>query len=652
MEALDQAKVNLAKSKQTAGVEVKDNDHQRGRYRKRRLRTCSGENQTGDFQSPLQPGSAQVLSRANGRRGTTSLKTTQNKCVCTGITCSQHRRNARFWLGPANITLDDIAQGPSCHDADAHPLKLKWLHTIVHDPTYLSECAAIDQARHLAWTLGCSLPMILSHDVEKPEPCRAKPTCKYVNFADCVDVCIFSEVSPISVNSQVNYRNVHATILSGTANFANFVSNQKGMTFDHIPQFWPTKKASATDRSTTVWHLAPNCSRFSFDHEATTHDHELPANFERSNMDLQHSMIEHVSGHEVTHASNCEGRQGTAPTKENSSLVGYPDQQNHEVATPHNLKMRRPVHFDDAQPIIHQYRLEHQSPLDELDTPDDQSDEEQETPGEDDDTYRRRPYQPAFASRLEALLRARNLHPDDGDFDLPVRTWYINHNTVHRWTSPRLLQLVGQPHTWEAQITSLWIDQIDDQDWYDVVVVQPDPPRIPRHHFVVLDLIVTQSLESTRQPGLITVLPTRPEIGDMYAVAGSFPDTISGQDVIRIADAGAFCRYRICTITHRWQQIPLTLTPAHIVGPGDGYQIVIHVPRITNPPSDTDVHDDQSRCSPIEQAAKRSRSEPASSSTGPGPSAGSTIQDTTPMLHIFQFEGHLRFLNSCCPHTS
>ena len=308
----------------------------------------------------------------------------------------------------------------------------------------------------------------------------------------------------------------------------------------------------------------------------------------------------------------------------------------HEAKTLHSPMMQKPDQTDVVQPPIQQYRLEHQSPLDEQAASDDQSDDEQDAPGEDD--LDQQPYQPAFASRLEALLRARNLHPDDGDFDLPVRTWYINHNSVHRWTSPRLLQLVGQPHTWEAQITSLWMDQIDDQDWYDVVVVQPDPPRIPRHHFVVLDLIVTQSLESTRQPGLITVLPTRPEIGDMYAVAGSFPDTISGQDIIQIADAGAFCRYRICTITHRWQQIPLTLTPAHIVGPGDGYQIVIHVPRFTQPTGDFDVNGDQSQDRPIEQATKRSRNEPASSSAGPGLTTGSTVQDT-PLLHIFQLEG-------------
>ena len=493
----------------------------------------------------------------------------------------------------------------------------KWLHTIVHDPTYLSEWAAIDQARHLAWHLGCSLPKFLTQQCEKTETCKAKSTSKHVNFADYVDVHLYSEVSPFSIVSQTSHRNVHATILSDTANFDSFVMHPKGIPDTHIPQFWTTREAPAVNRSTTAAHRTYFCS---FDRDGTDQSPAMIARVQSAHLNLMHSLDQPGTEHEVAQVP----------------LAGYQGSSTHEAMTLHSPMMQKPAQTDVAQPPIQQYRLEHQSPLDEQAASDDQSDDEQDTPGEDDNNQQ--PYQPAFASRLEALLRARNLHPDDGDFDLPVRTWYINHNSVHRWTSPRLLQLVGQPHTWEAQITSLWMDQIDDQDWYDVVVVQPDPPRIPRHHFVVLDLIVTQSLESTRQPGLITVLPTRPEIGDMYAVAGSFPDTISGQDVIQIADAGAFCRYRICTITHRWQQIPLTLTPAHIVGPGDGYQIVIHVPRLARPPGDLDVYGDQSRDRPIEQATKRSRSEPASSSTGPGLSTGSTVRDT-PMLHIFQLEG-------------
>ena len=415
--------------------------------------------------------------------------------------------------------MDDIAQGPSCHDVDAHPLVLKWLHTIVHDPTYLSEWAAIDQARHLAWTLGGSLPVILPRIMEMPKPISVKPVRKHVNFAEEVDVCIFSDVSPFSFASHVNHSKVHATILTGIANFANFALPQKGMTDEQTMTVWPINQTSVTDKGAIVWHLI---SSGMFDHEGTAHDHVLPESFDPAAMHLQSHIIKYANGHEAAHASNCEGSQRTTPTADNSSPVVYPDFRGLDKVPFHSFQIQQQVRINDAKPPIQQYRLDHQSPLDTRDESDAQTDDEQETPGEDDGNDRG-PYLPAFARRLEALLRARNLHPDDGDFDLPVRTWYINHNTVHRWTSPRILQLVGQPHTWEAQITSLWIDQIDDQDWYDVVVVQPDPPRIPRHHFVALDLIVTQYSESTRQPGLITVLPTRPEIGDMYAVALSFP---------------------------------------------------------------------------------------------------------------------------------
>ena len=46
---------------------------------------------------------------------------------------------------------------------------------------------------------------------------------------------------------------------------------------------------------------------------------------------------------------------------------------------------------------------------------------------------------------------------------------------MRRWTAPRILQLVGPPQGWEQQFSSLWVDQIDPDDWFDLTIVSPDP---------------------------------------------------------------------------------------------------------------------------------------------------------------------------------
>ena len=285
-------------------------------------------------------------------------------------------------------------------------------------------------------------------------------------------------------------------------------------------------------------------------------------------------------------------------------------------------------------------RLEHQSPIEDRNAQSDSSDDEDDTPDDHNDQPWR-PYQPAFVHRLEALVRDQGMHPDDGNFDLPVRTWYINHVTTHRWTSPRLLQIVGPPHTWEAQVAALWTDQIDDRDWFDVFVVEPDPPRIARHQFVRFDLIVTQALDSTRQAGLITVIPAQSHMFDMYAVAGSFQETVSGNDIVQMADAAQFCLFRVCTITHRWHQIPNTLIPTHMVGPGDGYQILVHEPHAVRgqAASSTSLSDQDSHTSPSMPSKQRRIEEPSRPANSSMSRGSTSNHDSVRTLHIFQLEG-------------
>ena len=118
------------------------------------------------------------------------------------------------------------------------------------------------------------------------------------------------------------------------------------------------------------------------------------------------------------------------------------------------------------------------------------------------------PVQPAFVDDLSTRLARMGYNVWDADFDVPVRTWYIDHATIRRWTAPRNLQLVGPPRGWEAQFSSLWMDQINPDEWFDVTVIYPDPPRTAGNSFIIMDLVVTQSLQMDRFPGLITVFST------------------------------------------------------------------------------------------------------------------------------------------------
>ena len=128
-----------------------------------------------------------------------------------------------------------------------------------------------------------------------------------------------------------------------------------------------------------------------------------------------------------------------------------------------------------------QVRLEHESPIPPAmrNNPDD--------PDQDDDDMEEhdQPVFPAFVHNLINRMDRIGVDPYDNDFDLAVRTWYIDHRTIHRWTAPRLLQLMGPPQGWEAQIQAVWTDQINTEEWFDVIVIEPDPPRPAQHAFVV-----------------------------------------------------------------------------------------------------------------------------------------------------------------------
>ena len=310
---------------------------------------------------------------------------------------------------------------------------------------------------------------------------------------------------------------------------------------------------------------------------------------------------------------------------------GKPEQKLSEIFVEDRIQTGLPPE------LVSQCRLEHESPIGWLPPNDgndeDENPEDQIPPNFDEE--------PALVRHLRNKFLQLGFVNFDGDFEVPIRTWYLDHVNVRRWTAPRILQLVGPPHTWEQQFMSLWVDQIDPNDWFDLSIVEPDPPRVARHSFVLLDAILTQSLHMDRYPGLVTVMPQQLDSFDLFSVAYSFADFISGFDVVLAADAVSMCRYHPCTITFGWDEIPHSLRPEHVMRPGDGFQVLV-------------------RPGPLQLAEPVRRSSAAASSsqvpqTQPNVDASANLTFSTPEhplmddpmhrrfttpLHLFQLDAH------------
>ena len=236
---------------------------------------------------------------------------------------------------------------------------------------------------------------------------------------------------------------------------------------------------------------------------------------------------------------------------------------------------------------------------------------------------------PAFVDDLTQHFLSLNFDVYDADFEIPVRTWYIDHATIRRWTAPRILQLTGPPDSWGGQIVALWIDQIDTDAWFDISVVQPDPPRTLRYAYVMFDLIVTQTFSLERYAGLVTVIPDQVGSFELFSVACSFEQYVSGIDVVLAADASSYCRYQACRITQRWEELPYNFRPQHAMANGDSFHITVrNAPPILAQPASSSSGASSSTDRPPQSQVSTSVELP-----------GRMNQFMTP-LHLFQLQGH------------
>ena len=174
-------------------------------------------------------------------------------------------------------------------------------------------------------------------------------------------------------------------------------------------------------------------------------------------------------------------------------------------------------HHHSTVPIT--FRRDFESPIAHLRQTDSDAEDERADLPDPDPTG---PADALFIRELAANFGDLGINIHDANFNVPLRSWFLDHATIRQWFAPRIFHLQGPPQTWEDQIVAAWRDQLDDDEWFDVSVIQPSPPRPPHHSAVILDVVIAQSIHIHRYAGLVTVIPGSNMRFQMYSVAISF----------------------------------------------------------------------------------------------------------------------------------
>ena len=542
----------------------------------------------------------------------------------------------------------------------------KWLHSVFHEPDFCDEWTALNKAFTLAWEFApltnyCSE----SHSVSPTHLVRKTNSKKSVQFSDEVQLFIgldddqdFARLTvpwqslcmpdkPWSLRETVV--NLHVPMLQAGNSFdhsceVHVVGNidqanpmlhrhnfdAQCLTNRRMPRDESSAIRNVESRKNSKGHL-PLLNDFKHSTKLQLISQQLPCGTHhcaKENHNLTYGRSQTFDGshpHESMHDTISTSKRGStkfvSPRFTTTSLQGAQckDIQEAVCAGPHVVVCRR----------------EHESPIAEFAdqlpaNPQPEDIDPAEQPGNV-------PVPPAFVADLSNRFIRLGFDIHSGDFDVLLRTWYIDHSTIRRWTAPRFLQLAGPPHLWEEQFSSLWVDQIDPNDWFDITVIHPDPPRLLRHSHVVFDVVVTQSLHLDRFAGLVTVLPDSVTMFELFSVAASFDTHVSGFDIAQAADATQICRYRECTVTFGWQEIPFTLRRQHVTSHGDGFQLMVRHTLTGIASAATSDSQPGSSTDRVPITGLSGQSE------GVGPpcsvaASSNTTRFTTP-LHIFQLEG-------------
>eukprot|EP00435_Cladocopium_sp_Y103_P022597 s540_g5.t1 len=181
---------------------------------------------------------------------------------------------------------------------------------------------------------------------------------------------------------------------------------------------------------------------------------------------------------------------------------------------------------------------------------------------------------PAFIHDMFLDLPEEFLDADIFQRGFLIRTWYIHHQTIRRSRVSRCIHLRGPPTVWQAQILTVWFDVLIPWEAAEIDLVKPRPPRTIHEGRLAFDIILSQGLEVDRFAGLITVNPSvRRPVVPRFAMAVSFPAETHGQMIVEILAFQQVCQNFQCFIAHRWNQLPMSPLPAHVMQPGDSFVV-------------------------------------------------------------------------------
>ena len=114
------------------------------------------------------------------------------------------------------------------------------------------------------------------------------------------------------------------------------------------------------------------------------------------------------------------------------------------------------------------------------------------------------PVLPNFARHI--LTGDRTAVDDDWDRGMTLRTWFLHHEQQQHCELPRLIQLVGNAHSWRNQLIALWIDLVWQGERIEIHVAEPDPPRPQHFAHVAYDILIVQGDSDLRKAGLVTAM--------------------------------------------------------------------------------------------------------------------------------------------------
>eukprot|EP00435_Cladocopium_sp_Y103_P032830 s982_g8.t1 len=175
---------------------------------------------------------------------------------------------------------------------------------------------------------------------------------------------------------------------------------------------------------------------------------------------------------------------------------------------------------------------------------------------------------PLWIDSIFDLPTLQALTPDAMDEQgILLRTWYLHHRHMRRWTTPRFVELTHDWTQWQDELFRSWRDLIQPGEAVRFHHVLPDPERhYVRRRNVIADVIISQGEGSFS--GLITIYETAQQPS---AVAVSLPAEVSGLHLSNALDLEGDGHFQNCAFHFGWIPIRRLPFPTHRVADGQSF---------------------------------------------------------------------------------